>query len=86
MVPNNLNIKAMLYADLILPLAVPKLLTYHFNVKFNLIVGQRVIVNVGKQKQFSALVFKIHDNKPNYTTKPIIEILDESIFEGKASN
>ena len=77
MVPNNLNMKAMLYADLILPLAVPKLLTYHFNVKFNVVVGQRVIVNVGKQKQFSAIVFKIHDNKPNYTTKPVIEILDE---------
>mgnify|MGYP001346346025 CR=1 FL=1 len=78
MVKNNLNIKTRLYADLILPLAVPKLLTYHIEKKANIEVGQRVLVVVGKQKQFSAIVFKIHDIKPNYDTKPILDILDEN--------
>ena len=68
----------LLYADVILPLAVPKLLTYHYSNSIEMIVGQRVIVNVGKQKQFSAIVFQIHNNKPDYTTKPIIDILDEN--------
>ena len=68
----------LVYADVILPLAVPKLLTYHYYNSIEMIVGQRVIVNVGKQKQFSAIVFQIHNNKPDYTTKPIIDVLDEN--------
>ena len=76
---NNSNHTVELsYADVILPLAVPKLLTYHYSSLEEIIIGQRVIVNVGKQKQFSALVYKIHNKKPDYITKPVIEIIDES--------
>jgi len=72
----NLNKEKFLYADVILPLAVPKLLTYHYLPTLNLFTGQRVIVNVGKKKQFSAIIYKLHDQKPSYNTKPIIETLD----------
>jgi len=48
MIANKLNIETILYADLILPLAVPKLLTYHFSKQDKIGIGQRVIVNVGK--------------------------------------
>ena len=72
----NLNKEKFLYADVILPLAVPKLLTYHYLPTLNLFTGQRVIVNVGKKKQFSAIIYKLHDKKPSYNTKPIIETLD----------
>ena len=72
------NINDLLYADVILPLAVPKLLTYHFEKSDELLAGQRVIVNVGNKKQFSALVYEIHNSKPNYITKPILGRLDEN--------
>ena len=64
--------------DVILPLAVPKLLTYHLTTKEAVVPGQRVLVNVGNKKQFSALVFQANVAKPTYKTKPIIGILDES--------
>ena len=77
MTKNIVNINKLLYADVILPLAVPKLLTYHFEKELNLIIGQRVVVNVGKQKQFSAIVYAVHRNKPSYNTKAVIEKLDD---------
>ena len=74
----SININDLLYADVILPLAVPKLLTYHFEKSAKLLVGQRVIVNVGNKKQFSALVYEIHNSKPHYITKPVLGRLDEN--------
>ena len=78
-----LNINDLIYADVILPLALPKLLTYHFKKSTELLVGQRVIVNVGNKKQFSALVYEIHNKKPSYTTKPILGLLDKKSIVNK---
>ena len=72
----SVNINELLFADVILPLAVPKLLTYHFKKELNLLVGQRVVVNVGKQKKISAVVYAVHHNKPKYNTKEVVEKLD----------
>ena len=73
--------QARKYADLILPVAVPNLYTYHFFVdddSFHLKPGMRVCVQFGKRKLFTALVRRIHDIKPeDYETKEILAILDD---------
>ena len=68
------------YADIILPLALPKR-TYTYAVPDSVadIVrpGIRVEVQFGRNKVYSGLVEKIHENKPDYAVKPIISVLDE---------
>ena len=66
------------YVDLILPLAMPKLLTYQLSHLQKVQVGQRVLVHVGKKKEYAAIVNKIHNNKPDYTTKEVIDVLAEA--------
>mgnify|MGYP000917289971 CR=1 FL=1 len=63
---------------LVLPLAMPKLLTYQLSPKQQVQVGQRVLVHVGKKKEYAALVYKIHINKPSYETKDVIDVLVEA--------
>lgn len=71
------------FADIILPLALPKVLTYRVPrvLAPHLLVGQRVIVPLGKQKLFTGIVLKIHNNVPSgYEARYVEEILDaESI-------
>ncbi|MEM7102503.1 MAG: primosomal protein N' [Bacteroidota bacterium] len=66
------------YVDVILPLAIPKLYTYtvpdEFKVKAQR--GVRVEVQFGRNKIYSALIYKTHEDQPAYSSKPIISILD----------
>ena len=69
------------FADVILPIPIPKLFTYH--IPQNLInetkPGKRVVVQFGKKKIFSAIVKNIHSNKPTlYETKDILSVLDNA--------
>ena len=74
----QLNKKEIIkYVDVIIPLALPKLLTYELKVGTSLSTGQRVLVNVGKKKQYSAIVFRVHQQKPPYKTKEVLEVLDD---------
>jgi primosomal protein N' (replication factor Y) len=71
--------KELLYADVILPLAVPNFYTYSIPSALanNVKSGQRVVVQFGKKKLYTALVYKVHGNKPElYKAKPIESILD----------
>ena len=43
------------YVDLILPLAIPRLLTYQLSNDQIVKIGQRVLVHVGKKKEYSAI-------------------------------
>jgi len=73
----QLNKKELIkYVDVIIPLALPKLLSYQLKDKIKLNIGQRVLVNIGKKKQYSAIVFRVHQQKPSYKTKEVLEILD----------
>jgi primosomal protein N' (replication factor Y) len=68
-----------LFADVILPLAIPNFYTYAVpsELKEKIKVGQRVVVQFGKKKLYTALVYKIHSNKPElYKAKTIESILD----------
>jgi primosomal protein N' (replication factor Y) (superfamily II helicase) len=72
--------RTTLFVDVILPLAVPNLYTYRVPHDWNnsVVVGQRVIVQFGRGKLYSALVRRIHENPPKqYSAKYIESILDE---------
>ena len=72
--------RTTLFVDVILPLAVPNFYTYRvpFEMNDNIAVGQRVVVQFGRGKLYSALVRKIHENPPKqYAAKYIESILDE---------
>src|SRR5688572_13966634 len=68
------------YADLILPLALTQLYTYRIpqTLVASLKVGQRVIVQFGKTKMYTALVYEVHDRAPeHYEAKELLEALDQ---------
>ncbi len=69
-----------MFADIILPLNMPQALTYGVPVDMQeaLRPGMRVEISLGKNKQYSGVVERIHHDKPDaYDVKPIRSILDE---------
>jgi len=73
--------RTTLFADVILPLAVPNLYTYRVPFNWNDMVkpGQRVVVQFGKSKLYMALVKKVHQNPPvGYQAKYLDDVLDSS--------
>lgn len=67
------------YIDVILPLAVQQTFTYHLTDELSgkVKAGCRVIVQFGNRKLYTALVKRVHAEKPEYETKPIELLLDE---------
>jgi len=81
-------IDEVLFADVILPLPLDYRFTYRVPAAFQMRIktGARVIVQFGKRKFFSALVYKLHQNIPvgDFEIKDIEAILDEEpIIEDK---
>ncbi|CAN5919166.1 primosomal protein N' [soil metagenome] len=68
------------FVDLILPLSLPNLFTYRIPQELNGKVrpGMRVVAQFGKNKLYSAIVWKVHETAPDYTTKYIDSLLDEN--------
>jgi len=70
-----------MFADIVLPVPLPKLFTYSIPYEYISVLGkgQRVVVPFGKKKLISGIVFDIHTNIPEaYETKPILSVLDSS--------
>ncbi|HAD13321.1 MAG TPA: primosomal protein N' [Saprospirales bacterium] len=69
-----------MYADIILPLALPKR-TYTYSVPESVASliqpGVRVEVQFGRSKRYSGLVERVHEQAPGYEVKPILSVLDE---------
>jgi len=69
-----------MYADIILPLALPKR-TYTYSVPESVrsLVqpGVRVEVQFGRSKLYSGLVSRVHSEVPDYQVKAIVSVLDE---------
>lgn len=68
------------FADVILPLALPRLYTYSIPEEFEGMVeeGKRVVVQFGKKKLYSAIVHSVHSVAPeNYQTKDILQVIDD---------
>lgn len=69
-----------IFIDVIVPLSVANKFTYRVPKEMNafIAVGKRVIVQFGKSKFYTAIVYAIHSNPPkDYTAKYIDNILDD---------
>ena len=68
-----------MFADIILPLNLPQILTYGVphEMQDHLRLGMRVEVELGKNKQYAGIVERMHNEKPElYLVKPIRGIID----------
>ncbi|HTA63483.1 MAG TPA: primosomal protein N', partial [Bacteroidia bacterium] len=68
-----------LFADVLLPLAVPNLYTYRIPYELNdaAMQGVRALVPFGKNKFYTALIKNVHENPPQgYQAKYVEDILD----------
>ncbi|MFD2514309.1 primosomal protein N' [Pontibacter locisalis] len=78
--PEQVVERVTLFADVILPLPLPKLYTYRipFDMNDDVMVGARVIVQFGSKKVLSCIVAEIHENAPaDYQAKYILDALDD---------
>ncbi len=67
------------FAEILLPLNVDNTFTYEISQYMQIVdVGFRVIVNFGKNKLYTGIIAELHNNTPNYFTKPLIEIVDSA--------
>lgn len=76
------------FVDVVLPLAIPNLLTYRVpqDMAEFIRVGQRIVVPLGKQKLHTGLVRAVHENPPQEHAARYVEgILDEHpiVHEGQ---
>ncbi|MEA3317110.1 MAG: primosomal protein N' [Bacteroidota bacterium] len=69
-----------IFADVILPLPLRQLFTYSI-AKADVDAvkkGKRVVVQFGNRKIYTAIIYRIHSNKPKrYKTKDILDVLDD---------
>jgi len=68
------------FVDVILPLAIGKTYTYRIPNLLNdqLAIGKRVVVQFGKTKIYSAIIYSIHEIPPErYEAKYVLDVLDE---------
>lgn len=66
------------YVDVLLPLSLSNTFTYRATqFSENLAIGKRVLINFGKNKFYSALIYNIHQQRPQgYIIKDVLSILD----------
>ena len=68
-----------LFVDVILPISLPRMFTYRVPELLNLYIKplQRVVVPFGKNKRYSAIIHRVHDQAPkDYQAKYLDDILD----------
>ena len=70
-----------MYAEIIIPLSLPKNYTWEIpaSMQHDIMIGMRVEVMLGANKRYAGIVKKINKDKPEaFNPKPILSILDES--------
>ena len=68
-----------MYAEIIIPLALPKNYTWQVpaHLQESLSSGVRVEVNLGKNKKYAGIVKRLHEEKPEFfEPKEILNVLD----------
>ncbi|MBQ9586261.1 MAG: primosomal protein N' [Bacteroidales bacterium] len=77
--------RATYFVDVLLPLHLPGTYTYRVPQEYEeaIAVGQRVVVQFGAKRLYSALVRRIHQTAPDYRTKYVLSILDISPIVGE---
>ncbi|HRN80602.1 MAG TPA: primosomal protein N' [Ferruginibacter sp.] len=75
------------WVDVILPLALPQVYTYHVPEELEAVVhpGCRVEVVFGKAKRYAGIIRSVLHTAPLYPTKPILQVLDDTplVFENQ---
>ena len=73
------------FVDVILPLHIRGTYTYRVPQEYNGVVsvGQRVVVQFGPKRLYSAVVRRIHQEAPHYRVKYILSILDAEPIVGE---
>lgn len=69
-----------LFAEVLLPVPVPRLFTYRipFDLNENVRIGQRAIVQFGDRKIVTGLIFRLHEEPPkDFEAKSVLELLDD---------
>lgn len=77
----NDDVRTTLFVEVVLPLAISKTYTYRVPSAWNanVGVGKRVIVQFGKNKVYSAIIYQVTDKAPSrYEAKYILNVLDEN--------
>ena len=70
-----------LFADIILPVPIPRSFTYSVDpeIQDEIGIGYRVMVQFGKKRILTGIVAKVHQKAPEaYKAKPILDLLDDS--------
>ncbi|MHA7128078.1 replication restart helicase PriA [Algoriphagus namhaensis] len=68
------------FADIILPVPIPRMFTYSVprELRPQLQIGSRVIVQFGRKKVLTGIIGKVHSTPPQaYDAKPILDLLDD---------
>ncbi len=74
------NTRKTTFVEVILPLAISKTYTYRvpFDMDKHIEIGKRVVVQFGKSKIYTAIIYKISETPPAlYEAKYILDVLDE---------
>ena len=68
----------MKYVDVILPLPLDGLFTYAVadTMAPQVQPGVRLLVPLGRQKTYTAVALRLHDNKPTFDTREVMAVLD----------
>jgi primosomal protein N' (replication factor Y) (superfamily II helicase) len=69
------------FVDVVIPLAVPKPLTYRVPAEWEMYIqeGSRVIVPLGKSKKYTGIIWRVHEEVPKeLAAKYIDEVVDDS--------
>lgn len=69
----------MRYVEVILPLPLDGVFTYALpaDMTDRLQAGMRVLVPLGRSKQYTGIALRMHDVKPDFEVKEVIAIMDE---------
>lgn len=68
----------MHYVDVILPLPLEGTFTYSVPepMETQVRMGVRVLVPLGRSKTYTAMAMRLHSEKPEFETRPIIQVID----------
>ena len=69
---------SVMYVDVILPLALPGLLTYAVPEGVVVEVGARIVVPLRGKRLHTAVVRRLHDRRPEHSVEPFVSVLDEA--------
>ena len=69
------------YVEVVVPLPVKGSFTYSIEgLDDNISIGKRVVVQFGARKIYTGIVIDLHNNKPEYKIKKVLEVIDDNVL------